>query len=251
MYTNQDAIPEAVRAQLIGIGIPQARHTPDVLASLFPSELNINATDLSAEDLARVLVYLVGANVVSLSGAVSPINVKQVEPGWHFCHFYRDFNQLLEIVAPYVAEGLANGEGCLWVLPEAVTVKAASDALARYVEDVDDYFGSGQLEMLPHPNWYLDPFGRLKSFEDISAALIDRQDRALAKGFKFLRAAGDAGWVSGAAQSKAFIDYEMKVNEAIGRTKVAAFCTYRAGVTADELVAIVTAHQNALYPAVP
>jgi hypothetical protein len=33
---------------------------------------------------------------------------------------------------------------------------------------------------------------------------------------------------------------------AFGATKVAAVCTYRADVTADELIAIVTAHQDAL-----
>lgn len=74
--------------------------------------------------------------------------------------------------------------------------------------------------------------GRLKSFEPIAEAL--------------LRAAGDTGWVSGTEESKEFIDYEMKVNAALAATKVAAVCTYRAGVSADELVAIVTAHQGAL-----
>jgi two-component system, LuxR family, sensor kinase FixL len=170
-----------------------------------------------------------------------------VAPGWHFCQFYRDFNQLLDIIAPYVAEGLKNGEGCLWVLPGAVTIGAACNALTRHVGDVSPYFVSGQLEMQSHPNWYLDPGWRLKSFEEISEALLVKQDRALARGFKFLRAAGDTGWVSGTEQSKNFIDYEMKVNAALGATKVAAICTYRAGVTADEFVAIVTAHQDALY----
>lgn len=55
--------------------------------------------------------------------------------------------------------------------------------------------------------------------------------------------------MSGTEQSKDFIDYEMKVNAALGATKVAAVCTYRADVTADEFVAIVTAHQDALYKA--
>jgi hypothetical protein len=65
--------------------------------------------------------------------------------------------------------------------------------------------------------------------------LLAKQDRALAKGFRFLRAAGDTGWVSGTEQSKEFIDYEMKVNAALGATQVAAVCTYRADVTADEM----------------
>ena len=130
-----------------------------------------------------------------------------------------------------------------------VTRKAACDALASCVKDVDTYFASGQLEMLPHPIWYFDPLGRLKSFEEVSQALIAKQDQALARGYKFLRAAGDAGWVSGTEQSKNFIDYEMKINAGLGATKIAAVCTYRADVTADELVAIVTAYQDALYKA--
>jgi len=131
-------------------------------------------------------------------------------------------------------------------MPEAVTKEAACDALRPHVDNLDGCFASGQLEMLSHPDWYLDASGRLKSFEEIATALLGRQDQALARGFKFLRAAGDTGWVSGTEQSKAFIDYEMKVNAALGATKVAAVCTYRADVTADEFVAIVTAHQDAL-----
>jgi hypothetical protein len=115
------------------------------------------------------------------------------------------------------------------------------------VDGVGGYLASGQLELLSHPNWYLDSSGQLKSFEEISGALIVKQDQALAKGLKYLRAAGDTGWVSGTEQSKGFIDYEMKVNAAIRTTKIAAMCTYRADVTADEMVSIVTAHQDALY----
>ncbi|WP_407159288.1 MEDS domain-containing protein [Bradyrhizobium sp. STM 3557] len=61
-----------------------------------------------------------------------------------------------------------------------------------------------------------------------------------------MRAAGDTGWVSGTEQTKSFIEYELKINAALGATKVAAVCTYLADVTADEFVAIVMAHQDAL-----
>jgi two-component system sensor kinase FixL len=220
-----------------------------VLAGFFPNELNIGATQMSTEDVARVLVYLVEKKLISVSGTAGLTSVKKVEPGWHFCQFYRNFNQLLDMIAPYIAEGLKNGEGCLWVLPEAVTPNDARNALAGLVDDIDAHFASGQLEMLSHPDWYLDTSRRLRSFEEISQALLARQDRALARGFKFLRAAGDTGWVSGTEQSKHFIDYEMKVNPALRDTKVAAVCTYRADVTADEFIAIVTAHQDALYQA--
>lgn len=238
-------IPERIRAQLLALGISSNKHTINDLSEFFPAEFNIAATGLTTEDLARVVVYLAGEKI--LKGPKKLVGARAVRPGWHSCQFYRDFDQLLELVAPYVADGLKNNEGCLWVLPEKVTTKAASAVLARHVGRVEKFFASGQLEMQSHTTWYLDRSGRLKSFEEISSALLVKQDRALAKGFKFLRAAGDTGWVSGTEQSKSFIDYEMKVNAALGKTKVAAICTYRADVTADEFVAIVTAHQDALY----
>jgi hypothetical protein len=239
-------LSERVRANLLALGIPPAKHAPDAIHGLFPREFNISATGMNPEEVAKVLVYLIERKVISVDEAVGLTSVHKVRPGWHFCQFYRDFDQLLEMVAPYIAEGLANGEACFWVMPEEVFPQAARDALAKLVPDVDDRIASGQLEMMSHPQWYLDGKGGLRSFEEISAGLLERQDRALARGFKFLRAAGDTGWVSGTEESKSFIDYEMKINAAIGATKVAAVCTYRADVTADEFVAIVTAHQDAL-----
>jgi hypothetical protein len=248
MDRKQGTISEAVRAQLVALGIPRARHVPETLAAMFPAEFNIGETELSAEDVAKVLIYLIEKNILSVSRTIA---LKKVEPGWHFCQFYRDFDQLLETIVPYIADGLKNNEACLWVLPEIVTAEAACVALGDEVDNVDACLASGQLEILSHPNWYLDPAGRLKSFAEISSALIAKQDEALARGFKFLRAAGDAGWVSGAEQSKDFIDYEMKVNAAIGATKVAAVCTYRADVSANELIDIITAHQDALSSGAP
>ena len=238
-----------MRAQLLALGIPGARHTPATLAGLFPHEFNIGAAGLDAEDLAKVLVDLTRRGIIVVPATGAGTAIRKVEPGWHFCQFYRDFKQLVDMVAPYIAEGLHNGEGCLWVLPDAVSGAEACQALARFVADVDRRVATGQLEVLSHRAWYLGASQRLKSFEEISEALVLKQDQALARGFRSLRAAGDAGWVSGTEESKDFIDYEMKVNAAIGATKIAAVCTYRADVTADEFVAIVTAHQDALYKA--
>ncbi len=247
MEHSEHHIPRPVRSQLLALGIPATKHTRDDLATLFPEEFNIKATALSTEDVARVLVDLVGRKIIATPDMALPPAARKVEPGWHFCQFYRDGEQLLGMIAPYIAEGLRNGEACLWVLPDAVPRAAACAALVALVGDIDPYFTTGQLELLPYAPWYRDAAGKLKSFEEIAGALLARQDTALAKGFKFLRAAGDAGWVSGAEECKAFVEYEMKVNAALGATKVAAACTYCADVTADEVIAIVAAHQAAFY----
>jgi hypothetical protein len=246
MHRSTDFVPKRLQAQLLAAGVPAWKHTEEGLLSLFPREMNVGANSLEADDLADVVIYFAARGLLGLDEADAGSSIKKVEPGWHFCQFYRDDAQLLGMIAPYIAEGLENGEGCFWVLPTSTTFEGACDALAQSVSDVDAYLASGRLELGLHPDWYLDESGRLKSFEEISGALLEKQDRALSNGLRFLRAAGDTGWVSGTEQSKHFIDYEMKVNAALGQTKVAAVCTFRAGVTADELVEIVASHQNAL-----
>lgn len=246
MSTKDDYIAESVRAQLTAIGIPREKHVATELASLFPRDLNVSATRLNADDLARVLIHLVGEKIFSLPSKGS-LGVRTVGPGWHFCQFYRDADQLLDIVAPYIVRGLRNNEACLWVLPDSVPLSAGRQALGKSISNIDGFFSSGQLQMLSHKDWYLGPSGKLKSFEEVAGALLAKQDQALSRGFKFLRAAGDTGWVSGSEESKNFIDYEMKINDGLRATKIAAICTYRADASADELIAIVKAHQDALY----
>jgi hypothetical protein len=246
MTQKNDIIPAQVRADLLAMGIPPTEHTVDGLAGLFPDEFNIAHIGLNAGDIANVLVDFVQRGLISLPKAGAGTAVRKVTPGWHFCRFYRDQEQLLDIVAPYIAEGLHRGEACFWITPESVSAEKACEAVGRHIGDTGEYLASGQLELMQHPDWYLDAEGNFKSFEELSAGLLGRQDRALDNGFAFLRAAGDAGWVSGTEESREFIDYEMKINGAIRSTQVAAMCTYRAGVTADELVSIVAAHQDAL-----
>jgi hypothetical protein len=249
MKQKSGFIPAPIRAQLLAAGVPAWKHTHEGLLGLFPPAFNVGAIGLDSHDLAEVLLHLVTRRLLAISEAGTLTSIKNVQPGWHFCQFYRDDTQLLDMVAPYIADGLKGGEGCFWVLPTSTTKDAACDALARSVHDVQAYLADGRLELGFHRDWYLDASSRMKSFEEISTALVVKQDQALSKGLKFLRAAGDAGWVSGAEQSKDFIDYEMKVNAALGSTKIAAVCTFRAAASVGELVDIVAAHQNALHHA--
>lgn len=243
---SDDLIPQSIRAQLLALGIPGERHTQEALAELFPKEFNIRAAGLDGENLGRVLVHLAAQGLVSVPGVGSGAHLKKVAPGWHFCQFYRDDAQYLELLTPYIAEGLRDNQGCLWVMPNSIPFESALEGLSLFVGDVERRVREGQLELLHHEQWYLDHFGNLKSFEQIATALLGRQEQMLARGYKFMRAAGDGGWVSGTEQSKGFIDYEMKVSAVIGQTQTAAICTFRADTTADELIAIITAHQHAL-----
>ncbi|HEY1958197.1 MAG TPA: hypothetical protein VGH28_21420 [Polyangiaceae bacterium] len=58
-----------------------------------------------------MLVHFVTQGLIDVAATNARTSIKPVQPGWHSCQFYLDDNQLLGMVAPYMAEGLANGEG--------------------------------------------------------------------------------------------------------------------------------------------
>ena len=75
--------------------------------------------------------------------------------GTHFCQFYRTADDLLDILVPYFAAGLEANEFCMWVTSEPVDVKAAERALAAAIPDFARRLRDGQMEILPHDQWYL------------------------------------------------------------------------------------------------
>ena len=56
--------------------------------------------------------------------------------GKHFCHFYNDRNDLLEILVPYFKAGLENNEFCVWVTSE-FGKQEVRNALQKVIPDVE------------------------------------------------------------------------------------------------------------------
>jgi len=75
--------------------------------------------------------------------------------GTHFCQFYRNREDLIEILVPYFAAGLHNNEYCMWVTAGPLDEEPAREAIARVVPDLDRYLEKGQIEILPDHQWYL------------------------------------------------------------------------------------------------
>ncbi|MDI6871557.1 MAG: MEDS domain-containing protein [Bacillota bacterium] len=49
--------------------------------------------------------------------------------GTHFCQFYQDKQDLIEILVPYFAAGLQQNEFCMWATCEPLSVEEAQAAL--------------------------------------------------------------------------------------------------------------------------
>src|SRR5215471_2660018 len=158
--------------------------------------------------------------------------IARMDWGSHLCVFYETKQELLDLVVPYLTEGIEANEFCFWAKPEGVTpwqIKTAFDELTAKYDHVT-------LQVLSAPEFYgTGDFQRIAHFWD---KLLNA---ALAKGFKGLRGCGDMSWL-GANDWEQFCIYEMGCNAGITGKKMKALCTYplsvaRSGDIADVAVA--------------
>jgi DNA-binding CsgD family transcriptional regulator len=162
--------------------------------------------------------------------------VAQMGWGSHLCLFYETKQELLDLVVPYLTEGIEANEFCLWAKPDSVTpwqAKTAFDAVTAKYDHVT-------LQILSAPEFYgTGDFQRIANFWDklLSAAL--------ANGFKGLRACGDMSWL-GASDWEQFCIYEMGVNGGIAGKKK-ALCTYPlSAACSGDIADVAVAHKCTL-----
>ncbi|HEY6837237.1 MAG TPA: MEDS domain-containing protein [Geobacteraceae bacterium] len=155
--------------------------------------------------------------------------------GSHFCQFYQNAEELLDVLLPYFRAGLENNELCIWVTAGVPGEDDALKSLAEAAPDVVDSTRKGQLEMIP--------YGRWRAMGESTRGAVDALvDRAVNGGFDGLRL------VRGAFRDKEgdlrFIDRE---REAVGGNNVLALFTYPRGeFDALGLMEVVRNHRCAL-----
>lgn len=164
--------------------------------------------------------------------------------GTHFCQFYRDKKDLLDILIPYFRAGLKNNEFCLWVCSEPLDCAEARKNLARAVPGFASYVKKRQVEILPYTEWYLKG-GRFNS-RRVLRGWVNKLNQALGLGFEGMRLSGNTFWLE-RKDWKQFTDYEEQINGVISRFNMIALCTYaidRCGV--DEVIDVINNHQSTL-----
>ncbi|MBI3946240.1 MAG: MEDS domain-containing protein [Armatimonadetes bacterium] len=170
--------------------------------------------------------------------------VGRIPWGTHFCQFYEDPRDLLEILVPYFREGLAANEFCMWITSEPLRVEGAKAALALAVPDLERRIAEGQIEILDYSEWYVRS-GRFSS-DEVLQGWVDKLAAARARGHEGLRLTGNTFWLE-AADWADFTRYEEAVNNVIGSYRMLAICTYSlAKCGAMEIADVVANHEFAL-----
>jgi len=171
-------------------------------------------------------------------------SVGDVSWGTHICQFYETKQDLIDVLVSYFAEGLRNNEFCMWITSEPLSEKEAKEAMKEAVPNFDEYNRKGQIEILPCTEWYT----RDGAFDlqMVLNAWIQKLDEALANGYEGMRITGNTSWLEKKSW-KDFTEYERRINEAIGKHRLIAICTYsldKCGVA--EIIDVVSNHQFAL-----
>jgi len=164
--------------------------------------------------------------------------------GTHFCQFYQTKEDLGDILVPYFKAGLENNEFCMWVTSESLSRKEAEEVMRKAVPNFDQYLARGQIKIIPYNEWYIKD-GAF-NLQRVLNAWIDKLNQALASGYDGIRVTGDTAWLR-KREWEDFTDYEEEVNNAIGKYRLIAICTYlldKCG--ASEVIDVAHNHQLVL-----
>jgi PAS domain S-box-containing protein len=142
--------------------------------------------------------------------------------GTHFCQFYQNKQDLIDILVPYFKAGLENNEFCMWVTSEPLGSAEAKAALAANLENLETYFDNGQLEILD-PEWYTSG-GEFES-DRVLQNWVNRLEAASRRGFSGLRLTGNPSWLE-KPEWHGFMEYEASVDAIIGQRRMLAICAY-------------------------
>ncbi|MDO8426590.1 MAG: MEDS domain-containing protein, partial [Deltaproteobacteria bacterium] len=170
--------------------------------------------------------------------------ISAIRWGAHFCQFYQTREDLINILVPYFKAGLEDNELCMWVTSAPVTANEAIGAMRGAMPDFDEYLGRGQMEIIPHTEWYLK--GGVFDLQRVLEGWDRKLKEALTTGYDGLRVTG-SGAAFNKKEWKCLADYERAVNSVIGKLKMIAVCTYSLEECgAAELLDVVSNHRFAL-----
>ncbi|MCF6157983.1 MAG: PAS domain S-box protein [wastewater metagenome] len=171
-------------------------------------------------------------------------NVGNLPWGTHFCQLYQTAEDLTDILVPYFQAGLENDEFCMWITSAPLTVEGAKDAMRKAVPHFESYLTNGQIEILPHDEWYLKD--GVFDLQGVLDGWIHKLNWAMERGYRGMRLTGNTTWLEKKDWVN-FFDYEKAVDTTIRNRQILAVCTYSLDTcNIHEVLDIVQNHQFTL-----
>ncbi|WPB78306.1 MEDS domain-containing protein [Archangium violaceum] len=165
--------------------------------------------------------------------------------GDHLCLVYENSEEQWEAVIPYMAEGLARNEACLYVIDEHSLDEVRRAFIARGV-DIDAHVRSGQFVFSTSREAYLSS----GAFEPRAmVTFLEKTMReAVAAGRAGFRVSGEMTWVLGqGCGCGQIVEYEALLSEFFPGSRASAICQYnRKRLGADIIRDVLRTHPIAI-----
>jgi len=163
-------------------------------------------------------------NLKRVSFASDAVRVVSFRQGDHICLFYRDLEEQVSTVGPFVKVGLLRNERCLCLLPQSHAEHLLAWLEASGINCAHEV-SRGALVVCDPASTYLrgGEFNREKMVE-----FVDHEVReALAMGFRGFRAAGDLSWAAQVAGASSQLpEYERAMDRYFPGRPALGLCMY-------------------------
>ena len=167
-----------------------------------------------------------------------------VTGGAHLCAFYRTRRALYELCTSFISAGLQGHEHCMWITAGMLKAEALA-SLGEVVSDPQQYVRSGQLEIIPHTQWYL-PGGRFDA-HTIQKRWKANATRAKKAGFKGTRVTADLAWLDSPTDWDQFGAYEQEVHASLLEKQIIALCAYStAQISVERMCTTLQCHTHSI-----
>jgi len=182
-------------------------------------------------------------NIAHLTDSGLP-GIERLQYGTHACHFYKNREQLADVLVPYVIAGLRANERCLWITATPLRARDAIQTLRAAWNGADDAEQSGALRILDFDLWYMNS-SALKGPEMIQVWLAE-EERALADARSGLRICSNTSFLAPGDWPR-FMKYERALSTSLTGRRMVALCSYPLEQCTDEQMSrVVHGHQCAL-----
>lgn len=146
------------------------------------------------------------------------------EWGDHICAVFQDHVQQMDVMVPFIVQGLRANQLCVWISPPD-SARTFREALARAGADLPTLEASNQLIILPDVEFYLQD-GIFDPARTIALGLTLLED-GQRNGYSAMRITGDVSWLrGGAVDADRWESYEHQVTERIEGAPLVAVCQY-------------------------
>ncbi len=171
--------------------------------------------------------------------------LKDQDLGTHLCCIYRDEEEQLSALSPFIFLGIKRNEKCLYVVDDR-TKKEVIEGFKDLGFDVESFIESGQFEFMTKSESYLkdgyfDPGKMIDLLEEC-------KEKALEEGYSGLRVTGEMTWFfTDVPGVERLMEYEKKLNEFLPEQKIIALCQYNEKKFEPEiLVDVIRSHPKVL-----